>query len=158
MITEHDPSPSWWEFAMMFAFLISLAVLLIGCVPVRITNDPSRPVPTAPMGEEIPREDGVIIMNPQLGPAPTPAQYEQGPSMIGTIATAATKLGTGDLVGGGMTLLAGAAAWYATSQRKRRKYEMERHIQERRRLAEMPPDEAAKELAIREAVEKESPR
>lgn len=56
-----------------------MSVLLVAClaVPVRVTNTPDLPVPTAPMAIIVPQEDGTELVNPQLGTPPQASDFER---------------------------------------------------------------------------------
>ena len=108
----------------------------LGCsIPVRVQNTPDRPVPTAPMAQEVVQEDGTTLVNPQLGPFPVRSQYDEPPFPW---MKALGQAVIGNWIGVGTTLLGGAAALCAEKQRRGKNQARA----ERNDLAMKPPDEA----------------
>lgn len=124
----------------MYRFVVLATLLISACtVPVRVMNDPERPVPTAPMGVAVARDDGTQQLNPQLGPPPEASAYETRSFPLGMAIGQALL---GDWVGLAATVVAALAGGGMVHQRRRR----QRAEADRDRLAALPPDEASKEL------------
>ncbi|MFW6341413.1 MAG: hypothetical protein ACOC00_00145 [Halothiobacillaceae bacterium] len=123
----------------MIRFVLAMLLVLVGCIPVRVTNTPDRPVPTAPMGESIETGEGRTQYNPQLGPPPEASAYETRgfPFM-----KAAAQAATGNWIGLAGTVVAAVAGGGMVHQRRRR----QRAETDRDRLAVEDPERARIEL------------
>jgi hypothetical protein len=125
-----------------------LAVLLgalCGCMPVRVINDPARPVPVAPLGRSAPQADGSMVHNQQLrAEAPQLIDYEQPASM--PWGSMLSQAASGNWLGLAGTALAGLATAYGVRQRQQRQREAARLRRQRDRLATTDPTRAREEL------------
>ena len=115
-------------------------LLLSSCLEVRVTGDPTRPLPVVAMGVTVQEQANanpvVTKHNPQLGTPPVPADYQTvDHGFMGTVLNLGGKLASGDYLGAIGAGLAALTGGYAVSQRRKAK-----------KLARLPPEEAEKLL------------